>query len=80
MIVRVLNQQHDKDKFFDCRNSCLQRGVNTSGTPPGETILTLEFTLGPSSILVLEFGDEVYYMNDAGKTVHSDCRMLKKDA
>lgn len=71
MIVRILNQEEDRDRFYDCRNTCLMRNANK----PEETLLIFEFLPGQNITVVLRAGDKIYYMNDAGKTVHSDCRM-----
>jgi len=75
MIVRILNKKEDTDKFFDCRNSCLCKGQPHK---PEEWSLIFEFTGDHSIELVLGEGDEIYYMNDNGKTVHADYRMLQK--
>ena len=74
MIVRILNKKQDCDKFYDCRNSCLRKQVGSEGE---EHCLILES--GSDSIeVVLTSRDEVYYMNDSGKTVHADYVMLGK--
>ena len=75
MIVRILNRKTETDKFFDCRNSCL---CKCQTNKPEEWSLILEFTGDHSIEQVLGKGDEIYYMNDNGKTVHADYRMLQK--
>jgi len=77
MIVRIINQKHDNDsdRFYDCRNSCLRK--QKIGDVE-EFSLIFEFEPDGSIEVVLRPGDEIYYMNDVGKTVHADCRMLRK--
>ncbi len=75
MIIRVLNRKTDTDKFFDCRNSCI---LKTKHQNPEELSLILEFVSGGDIELVLGVGDEIYYMNDSGKTIHADYRSLHK--
>lgn len=75
MIVRILNRKADTDKFFDCRNSCLRKGQTNQ---PEEVSLIFEFTGDSAVEQVLGKGDEIFYMNDNGKTVHADYRMLKE--
>lgn len=74
MIVRILNNKKSSDKFFDCRNTCVLDSVGGRD----ETALIIEFRLGGNIEVILNSGDEIYYMNDAGKTVHVDRRMYKK--
>lgn len=73
MIVRILNKEKDSDKFYDCRNTCVRGGVGKEGK---ETHLDIEFTSGQSIEIILAHGDAIYYMNEVGKTIHSDCKML----
>jgi len=73
MIVRILNKKLDVDKFYDCRNSCIEANQER----PGEFLIAFEFTPNGTIQVVLAPGDEIYYMNNAGDTVHSDLRMLE---
>jgi len=75
MIVRILNKKMDADKLFDCRNSCLRK--QKIGKVE-EYSLIFEFTDEKAIEVVLNPGDEIYYMNDGGKTVHADYVMLNK--
>lgn len=74
MIVRILNNKEGSDKFFDCRNTCVQENV----IGPNETSLIIEFRSDDNIEVILNPGDEIYYMNDVGKTVHVDRRVYKK--
>ena len=74
MIVRILNKKTDTDKLFDCRNSCLQKQVG----PEGEEYCLIVESGSNSIEIVLASRDEIYYMNDSGKTVHADYVMLDK--
>ena len=84
MIVRILNRKTDRDKFFDCRNSCLRKvkriaDVTNKITEDTEELsLILEFKSDSVIEVVLDAGDEIYYMNNNGKTVHADYRLLNK--
>jgi len=73
MIVRILNNQQDTDKFYDCRNSCIRKA--NQEVEPGEFWITFEFTPDGTIEVILAPGDEIYYMNDAGNTIHADHRM-----
>jgi len=73
MIVRILNDKEDTDRFYDCRNSCVHK-TNRVGGDEDEFSLIFEFTVGDSIEVVLGKGDKIYYMNDSGKTVHADCK------
>lgn len=44
-----------------------------------EFVLDLEFVSGETMTVTVGLApwDEVYYMNDAGNTIHADCRMCK---
>ena len=75
MIVRILNKKTDRDGFYDCRNSYLQK--QKMGDVE-EYSLTFEFIDGTTIEVVLSSGDEIYYMNDGGKTVHADYVMRSK--
>ena len=82
MIVRILNRKTDRDKFFDCRNSCFRKvkriaSVDNKITTE-EPSLILEFVNEKAIEVVLDSGDEVYYMNNNGKTIHADYRMLNE--
>lgn len=74
MIVRVMNDKENTDKFFDCRNTCVLKNIGSRD----ETSLIIEFRSGDNMEVILGSGDEIYYMNDVGKTVHVDRRMYKK--
>lgn len=76
MIVRVLNKKRDRDSLYDCRNSCLRKTDLPKGVK--EYTLIFEFVSEKSIEVVLAPGDEIYYMNDNGKTVHADYVMLNK--
>lgn len=71
MIVRILNQKTNSDRFFDCRSSCL----NTTSEKP---TLILEFAIEKPIEVMLSSRDEIYYMNNSGKTVHADYIMLNR--
>ena len=70
MIVRILNGKQDSDKFLDCRNSCLRK------VKEGEFSLLFEYEKGKTDEVMLNPGDEIYYMNDSGKTIHIDRRLF----
>ena len=72
MIVRILNQKADSDKFLDCRNTCLRK------TKDGGFSLLFEYEKDKTDEIILNSGDEIYYMNDNGKTVHVDRRLFNK--
>ena len=72
MIVRILNERLDMDRFFDCRDTCIGKMDKE-----GEFFIMFEFDSGESIEIALTAGDAIYYMNDSGSTVHSDCRMCK---
>lgn len=74
MIVRIINDREGSDKFYDCRNTCVLRSVGGRD----ETVLIIEFRSDRSIKVVLNLGDEIYYMNDIGKTVHVDRRVYKE--
>ena len=75
MIVRILNKKTDTDKLFDCRNSCLRKQKIEKTE---EYSLIFEFVDEKSIEVILSSGDEIYYMNDNGKTVHADYVMLNR--
>jgi len=77
MIVRILNDKQSTDKLFDCRNSCIRKPCHEhKETEASEFVLDLEFESSEPITVVLASGDAVYYMNDAGNTIHVDRRML----
>lgn len=76
MIVRILNGKEGRDKFYDCRHSCMLETALSKDKK--EVSITFEFVSGSSMEVVLNSGDEVYYMNDSGKTVHVDRRMYSR--
>jgi len=77
MIIRVLNDKQEKDKFYDCRNSCIRKSTPTDREEE-EVLLDLEFNTSEPITVVLAPGDAIYYMNNAGATVHADRRMLTR--
>lgn len=79
MIVRILNDKEGTDRFYDCRNSCLRTREGEQPPLREEKTLIFEFAfaLDASIEVVLRPNDDVYYMNDNGKTVHIDRRMGK---
>lgn len=76
MIVRIVNKKRDRDSLFDCRNSCLRKTDLPEGVK--EYSLILEFVPEGNIEVVLTSGDEVYYMNNSGSTVHADYVMRNK--
>ncbi len=76
MIVRVLNKKRDRDSLYDCQNSCLRKTDLPEGVK--EYSLILEFIPEGQIEVILVSGDEVYYMNDSGNTVHADYIMRDK--
>lgn len=78
MIVRILNQPADRDSFYDCRNCCLKKLERDGRLSPTEHVLILEFLSDEPIEVILDGGDEIYYMNDSGKTVHANYRMVNK--
>lgn len=71
MVVRVINAEEDFDGFYDCE--C----ANVYSDNMGGFFLSCGRSGKKDWTRKLRSGDEIYYMNDSGKTIHSDCRMLK---
>lgn len=70
MIVRILNEKLDFDGFYDCEYA------NIYPNDTGEFFLSCGNQGRTDRTRGLQPGDEIYYMNNFGKTIHSDCRML----
>lgn len=70
MLVRILNYGMDYDKWFDCRTASVVLTENKKK----EFCLIMEFVNGTDATIVLDKGDEIYYMNNEGKTIHKDYR------
>jgi len=71
MIVRILNKKENYDKFWDCFSACI-----TTIASPDEFGLYIETREAGSITIVLTKGDEIYYMNNEGRTINTDHRML----
>lgn len=80
MIVRVLNRKRDSDKLFDCvRSEVVEEKLDVEeGQPNSQHILIVEFEDGGDCTFVLNKGDEIYYMNNAGRTIQRDLRFRNK--
>lgn len=76
MIVRILNRCKDYDKWLDCKTTCLVVDKDPEKKKL-EFDLIVEFADGRDITLVLDKGDEIYYMNNEGKTINRDMRMLR---
>lgn len=77
MIVRIVNKKEDYDKFYDCQTSAVIRDNLENGKLKG-FLLILEFGKGQGDITIgLSENDSIYYMNDSGKTIAVDNRMLR---
>lgn len=75
MIVRIINEKRKSDKLIDCRNTCVMDSVGKEK----DTVLIIGYMPAGEGIeIVLSPGDEIYYMNDTGKTVHVDRRMYNR--
>lgn len=76
MIVRLLNEKRNSDKFFDCvRSDVFEETLDPGNEQPIKRFyLVTEFEYGGDCTFELSAGDEIYYMNNAGKTIARDLR------
>jgi len=75
MIVRIRNKDKDSDRFFDCVRSCVIPNTDDQGVRLKDFLLIVDFgKVNQDITFVLDKGDEIYYMNDTGKTIATDMR------
>ena len=80
MMVRIINKARNSDKFFDCISSEIFPMEHLPGMeqPKGrfEIILCFASPKGDRTFELSE-NDEIFYLNDSGKTVAIDRRMYR---
>jgi len=74
MIVRIINNKADSDKFWECFSASIVK-TGEAANEPVEYSLYIESQQLGSVTIQLSQGDQVYYMNNEGKTINSDMRM-----
>lgn len=73
MLVRILNERTNIDKFFDC---------DFAQVIPNEVRKEVLLNVRVDKVdttFTLSYADQIYFMNNNGKTIHSDYRCLDSE-
>lgn len=73
MLVRIVNERTNIDKFIDCSFAQI-----VPDKARKEVFLSVRVDKEDTTYN-LSYADKIYFMNNNGKTIHSDCRCLDSE-
>ena len=73
MLIRIINTKENSDEMFDCVSSNVREEKDEKGKVVQFNMILI-YSNGTDRTRRMNKGDQIYYMNDVGKTIVIDKR------